>query len=166
LYVDANAPGANGTLCVLDISEAATMCAELNTSRGGVVLEDANAATTNALPVCQAIAGGDCYAGPSPANWATLGGPLCWCGTETGPYQCYGDADGASEGLLKYQIYNNDYDILVAEWKKKITDPTLNPCADFDHVSEGLLKYQVYNNDYDILVANWKKKATDMTACP
>lgn len=168
LYVDANAPGGNGTLCVLTVSEGCNVCVVANDSRGAVVLEDATAATTN-LPLtpCVAIAGDvPCYAGPSPANWATLGEPLCWCGTETGPYQCYGDADGLAEGLLKYQIYNADYDILSANWKKKITDPTLNPCADFDHVSEGLLKYQVYNNDYDILVANWKKKATAMTACP
>jgi hypothetical protein len=167
LYVDANAPGASGTLCVLTISDTATMCVELNTSRGGVVLEDANAATTNALPVCALVeAEAPCYAGPSPADWATLGEPLCWCGTETGAYQCYGDADNLTQGIPKYRVYTSDYDILSANWKKKITDPTLNPCADFDHKAQGIPKYRVYTSDYDILSANWKKKDTDLTPCP
>lgn len=167
LYVDANSPAASGTLCVLDVSESCNMCVELNASRGGVVLEDATAATTNALPVCQAIDAGGCYGGPSPDDWATLGGPLCWCGSETGRYQCYGDADNLTQGIPKYRIYTSDYDILSANWKKKITDPTLNPCADFDHLAQGIPKYRVYTSDYDILSANWKKKDTDLTvACP
>jgi hypothetical protein len=172
LYVDANSPAASGTLCVLTVSEGCNVCVVANDSRGAVVLEDATAAPTN-LPLtpCVAIAGDvPCYAGPSPADWATLGEPSCWCGNVglggTGPYQCYGDADNMTEGLSKYRVYNSDYDILVANWKKKITDPTLNPCADFDHKSEGLSKYRVYNSDYDILVANWKKKDTALTVCP
>jgi hypothetical protein len=98
-------------------------------------------------------------------DWLALGKPNCWCGVYGNPmwpYQCDGDADNLTEGLLKYRIYNNDYDVLVANWKKKITDPTLNACADFDHKSEGLLQYRVYNLDYNVLVANWKKKDSNL----
>jgi hypothetical protein len=170
LYVDANAPAASGTLCVLSVSEGCNMCVVANDSRGGVVLEDATAAPTN-LPLtpCVAIAAGSCYSGPSPADWETLGEPDCWCGADgvvtQWPYQCYGDADNLTQGIPKYRVYTSDYDILAANWKKKITDPTLNPCADFDHLAQGIPKYRVYTSDYDRLASNWKKKDTDLTPC-
>jgi hypothetical protein len=167
LYVDANAPAASGTLCVLDVSESCNMCVTLNDSRGGIVLEDASAAPSPTLACNVAITvNGDCYAGPSPADWETLGKPDCWCGTKTGAYQCRGDADNLTQTISKYRIYTSDYDILSANWKKKITDPTLNPCADFDHLGQTISKYRVYTSDYDILSANWKAKDTALTVCP
>jgi len=93
-------------------------------------------------------------------DWLTLGKPNCWCGTEgtpQWPYQCDGDADNLVQGLPKYRVYTDDFNILVANWKKPPTDPTFNPCADFDHKPQGLPKYRVYTNDFDILVRNWKK---------
>jgi len=93
-------------------------------------------------------------------DWKTLGKPNCWCGIYGNPpcpYQCDGDADCSTQGIPKYRIYTNDFNILVANWKKIITDPTLNPCADFDHKPQGIPKYRVYTNDFNILVGNWKK---------
>jgi hypothetical protein len=101
--------------------------------------------------------------------WVTLGKPLCWCGPPDGSgYQCRGDADGVDSGMpFKYRIYLNDLSILVNNWKKKATDATLDPCADFDRVDSGMpFKYQVYLNDLSILVNNWKKKDTALTLCP
>jgi hypothetical protein len=51
-----------------------------------------------------------------------------------------------------------DLGILIVNWKKKIADATLDPCADIDHKSEGALKYRVGPADLGILIVNWKKK--------
>ena len=58
--------------------------------------------------------------------------------------------------------------LIVANWKKKAGDPTLDPCADIDHKdSGGLNKYRVFTGDLNILVANWKKKDTQLPGnCP
>jgi len=96
-------------------------------------------------------------------DWVILGRPDCWCKC----YQCDGDADGATDGVLKYRVALNDLNLIIANWKKKITDPTLNPCADIGHKPEGALKYRVGLNDLNILIANWKKKDTDLPGnCP
>jgi uncharacterized repeat protein (TIGR01451 family) len=82
-------------------------------------------------------------------------------------YQCDGDVDGAQETLFKYRVYGNDLAILLANWKKVITDPDINPCADFDHQPETAFKYRVYGKDLDILLANWKKKDSQLPGnCP
>jgi len=76
-------------------------------------------------------------------------------------YQC--DGDGALQGLSKYRVYIGELNLLVVNWRKKITDPTLNPCADFDHKDSGFpFKYRVYLKDLTILVNNWKKKDRDL----
>ena len=98
-------------------------------------------------------------------DWVTLGKPACWCS----PYQCDGDADGKdSGGVTKYRVFSGDLNILVANWKKKASDPTLNPCADFDHKdTDGVTKYRVFTGDLSLLVANWKKKDADLPGnCP
>jgi len=107
--------------------------------------------------------------------------PNCWCPynsaftsypTATAKagsgFQCYGDVDGTTETLSKYRIYNNDYTALVANWKKKISDSTINPCADVDHKYEvAAFKYRVYTNDFNRLVYNWKKKDSNLPRnCP
>lgn len=81
LYVPGgpNAPATSGTLCQLTISGTAgttvTVCVAANTTRGGVVKEDANNATTN-LPICGTVA--------IPASY-----PACWAYLT----QCNGDTD-------------------------------------------------------------------------
>jgi hypothetical protein len=102
-------------------------------------------------------------------DWLTLGKPNCWCGiywtqdpdpAKKWRFQCDGDADGKTEGAVsKYRISANDLNIVIANWKKKITDLTLDPCADIDHKYEGSVsKYRVSANDLNIVIANWKKK--------
>jgi len=96
-------------------------------------------------------------------DWVTLGKPDCWCSA----YQCDGDADGGTSGYQKYRIYGPDFTILVANWQKKIADPTLDPCADFDHKPSGYQKYRVYGPDFTILVNNWMKKDAALPGdCP
>jgi len=112
LYVDANAPAASGTLCILDISDTALMCVTLNTSRGGVVLEDATAAPTNTLPVCETIVAGN----PPPACWAA---PL-------GASQCHADTDG------NLTVNTADWPAFRDSFLKTYPDPAYNPCGDYD----------------------------------
>jgi hypothetical protein len=87
----------------------------------------------------------------------------CWCSPPYGSgYQCDGDADGGTEVTgVNFRVYNKDLSMLSVNWKKKITDTTLNPCADFDHKQEVTgVNYRVYNNDLRILTTNWKKKGS------
>ena len=169
LYVDANSPGGSGTLLVIVTSDGdCNVCVVVNSSRGSVVLEDANAATTN-LPLspCVLIGPAGCY--PTDithyADWIALGEPECWCT----PYQCDGDADGVTFGLLKRRVWNADYDLLVDNWGLQAGAVGFNPCTDFDHKSFGLLKRRVWDADYDILVAHWGMNDAAMAAdglCP
>jgi len=103
-------------------------------------------------------------------DWVALGRPNCWCAPPYGSgYQCDGDADGVSSGPRDYyRIFIGDLSLIVANWKKKAGDPTLNPCADIDHKdSGGLNRYRVFVNDLNILVANWKKSDKDLPGnCP
>jgi hypothetical protein len=101
-------------------------------------------------------------------GWLNIGKPSCWCPKLRGNgYQCDGDADNLTQGILKYRIYTNDFNILVANWKMLINDPALNPCADFDHKPQGVLKFRVYTNDFNILVGNWKKTDAELPGdCP
>jgi len=109
--------------------------------------------------VCTADA--DCFASwhQDYPDWVALDKPNCWCGVYGNPqwpYQCDGDADNLTQGLPKYRVYTNDFNIMVDNWKKPPTDPTFNPCADFDHKPQGVPEYRVYTNDFNILVGNWK----------
>jgi len=94
-------------------------------------------------------------------DWVTLGKPACWCAKPKGSgYQCDGDADGKdSGGINKFRVFTGDLSLIVANWKKKIDDRTLDPCADIDHkASGGITNYRVFVKDLNVLVANWKKK--------
>jgi hypothetical protein len=102
-------------------------------------------------------------------DWKTIGKPMCWCGTAGTPawkYQCDGDAANDTHGLDKYRVYTNDYNKLLSNWKKKITD-IWDACADIDHKPHGLDKYRVYTNDYNKMLSNWKKKDSNLSGnCP
>ena len=104
------------------------------------------------------------------ADWLAFGKPDCWCAPPNGSgYQCDGDADGKdSGGLTKYRVFTGDLTLIVANWKKKAGDATLDPCADIDHKdSGGLTKYRVFTGDLTRLVTNWKKKDTQLLGdCP
>jgi hypothetical protein len=96
-------------------------------------------------------------------DWVAFSKPDCWCWQ----YQCDGDVDGTTETFFDYRVYGKDLAAVVANWKKKADDPTLNPCADIDHKAETLFNYRVYGKDLATVVANWKKKDGDLPGdCP
>jgi hypothetical protein len=96
-------------------------------------------------------------------DWVVLGRPNCWCER----FQCDGDADGSTETFFKYRVYGNDLGLIVANWKRKIGDPLLDPCADIDHKAETFFGYRVYGKDLGKIVANWKKKDSQLPGnCP
>jgi hypothetical protein len=103
-------------------------------------------------------------------DWLALGKPDCWCAPPNGSgYQCDGDADGKdSGGVNKFRVFTGDLSLIVANWKKKAGDATLDPCADIDHKdSGGILKYRVFTGDLTRLVTSWKKKDAQLPGdCP
>ncbi len=168
-----NAPPASGTLCKITVSSGCTVKLEENATRGGVVLTDPAVAPVVTLTGCTVKIGPvDCFPSTNSAynDWVALGKPDCWCAPPNGSgYQCDGDADGKdSGGLTKYRVFTGDLNLIVANWKKKAGDATLDPCADIDHKdSGGLTKYRVFTADLNILVANWKKKDANLPGdCP
>ncbi len=94
--------------------------------------------------------------------------PSCWCAPPHGSgYQCDGDADGDTQTPLEYRVFTNDLLCVIENWKKKITDPTIDPCCDFDHKAETYLQYRVFGNDLAIVVAGWKKESSELPGdCP
>jgi hypothetical protein len=191
LYVGAsNKPPSVGRLCRLYVMPPrvpldCNITLALNTTRGGVVLEDGTAATTSlvarGLVAAGKISFPECFPcwGATETQYAqflTVWKPNCWCGryAATDPnglrtYQCYGDTDGKVETLSKFRVYTSDYNRLVAVWKNTATQlrPKLNGfCADFDHQAETLSKFRVYTSDYNKLVANWKKTDTQLKSAP
>jgi len=165
-----NAPPDSGTLCKVTVTENCNLTVEENATRGGVVLTDPSVPPTVVLVGTPVVPGGVCF--PSSYStyndWVAMGEPACWCAPpDGGGYQCDGDVDGATEGYYKYRVYGKDINLLVANWKRKIDDPLLDPCADIDHKAEGYYKYRVYGKDIGILVANWKAKDSDLAGdCP
>jgi hypothetical protein len=166
-----NAPGNSGTLCTITVSEDCNLSVAENATRGGVVLTDpaiaadANLAGATNVPVVLGTA--DCFPSSfeSYANWVAMGKPACWCA----PYQCDGDADGLDSGSPdNYRIFTGDLSLIVDNWKRKIDDPQLNPCADIDHKDSGSpFNYRVYSEDLAILVDNWKKTSSELAGdCP
>ena len=103
-------------------------------------------------------------------DWLAFGKPNCWCAKPNGSgYQCDGDADGKdSGGINKFRVFTGDLNLIVANWKKKAGDATLDPCADIDHKdSGGINKYRVFTGDLTILVTNWRKKDAHLPGdCP
>jgi hypothetical protein len=158
-----NAAPDSGTLCKVTVTENCNVTLAENATRGGVVLTDPSVAP-NVVLVPGAVVLACFPASYSTYNdWVAMGEPDCWFS----PYQCDGDADGGTEGLSKYRVYGRDLNLVVENWKRKINDPLLDPCADIDHKSEGLSKYRVYGNDLNTVVGNWKAKdATLPGDCP
>ena len=164
----ANAPDDTGTLCKIKISENANVSISENAIRGGVVLTDPAVAANVQLNDCAVTIG---QSDSFPSNyttyddWVALGKPDCW----STKYQCDGDIDGSTSGFpFNYRVFTGDLALIVNNWKKKIDDPTLDPCADIDHKDSGFpFKYRVFTSDLAIIVANWKKKDADFPGdCP
>jgi hypothetical protein len=135
-----------------------------------LIIWDPNAQNSPQIAKVKLNIKGDCfpYYHPAYVDWLTYLEPNCWCPPPCGSgYQCDGDADGKTQGIPKYRVYTNDFNCIVANWKKIISDPTLDPCCDFDHKPQGVVKYRVYTNDFNILVGNWKKTDAQLPGnCP
>jgi hypothetical protein len=170
-----NAPANSGTLCKIKVSGDTTVSVKENATRGGVVLTDPAVTPTVNLTGATAVAIKgvvECFPTTNSAynDWVLLGKPDCWCAKPKGSgYQCDGDADNAdSGGINKFRVFTGDLNLIVANWKKKAGDATLNACADIDHKdSGGINKFRVFTGDLNILVANWKKKDAALPGdCP
>ena len=102
----------SGTLLKFRVDKDCTVSIQENTVRGGVVL------TNPSLPVDPNINCSFCFACfpctyPTYNDWVKLGMPMCWCDRVSGGsgYQCDGDADNLVQGLPKYRVYTNDFNI-------------------------------------------------------
>ncbi len=183
---DPNAPTSSGTLFKLDVipphpAMDCNLVLAVNDARGGVVdiNGDSFVKDTN---LTLAVGGGgkvsfpDCYPCWQPYKdrydkWVSFSGvskPDCWCGAyavdQNCKYQCYGDGNCDGQ-VVDWRIYSNDLTLLLNNWKKKGTDPTLDPCADFAHDGQ-VVDWRVYSNDLNVLLANWKKKGTELATFP
>lgn len=175
---DGNKPAASGCLLKVTANKACNVTVALNMTRGGIVMEDATAATTNA-PISFALQS-DCYTGPNPAQWAAVEKPGCWCKANhaaANPRQCAGDSDGFSEGKSSYWASTRDLAVLLAAWNKNyagiqgqvytdVKGSTPLICADFSQTSEGKSSYRVSTADLTILLANWNKGNLPLPNCP
>lgn len=174
LYVESNAPPSSGVLCQLKVdpngigNSDCNLAIAANTVRGKVVLEDGTSITPSFTgSSTKVVLSTDCF--PSGyttyGDWQTYKKPSCWCAAPNGSgYQCLGDADGITSGApFQYRVYLGDASLITTNWKKKITDTTLNPCADVDHKSSGApFQYRVYLGDATRLTNNWKKKDSNL----
>jgi hypothetical protein len=180
LYENAPPSQTSGTLCSVTVDDDVTkLCVTANAIRGNVVLEDANEPQNLVLPDddtgdCVTF-GDDCillsYA--NLARWETLGKPWCWCpaGTTQGAnpisrgMQCRGDADNVAQWDF-YEVFTDDLNIMISDWKGLCADPMNNPCADFDNKCQWDF-YSVFTDDLDRLIDSWKDLAgTVPTDCP
>jgi hypothetical protein len=178
---DSNAPLLTGVLCrvTVDYETSTTLCVNGNATRGNIVLE--NLGDVDPAPVCITLGGSvDCF--PSSveyedqyADWEAYGKPDCWCNSsaitgrepdQIGDRQCYGDANGDTEGALRYRVSLDDMNMIIANWKKRMSQSP-NPCADVDHKPEGALKYRVSLADMNVIIQYWKKRDSQLPPdCP
>ena len=115
-------------------------------------------------------------------DFVAVGEPGCWCednDPNANARQCFGDADGASQGgKLNYWVSTNDLNVMLAAWQKKYSlmagqtyagafGPVPWICADFDHQFQGgKLAYRVSVFDLNILLSNWQIKGGPDPICP
>jgi hypothetical protein len=154
-------------VCTLEREPTPTGCGDTCTMMvniaGSEMVFYATPKVTPIFPVAS-----DCFPSTNTTydDWRALGSPSCWCN----PYQCDGDADGINSGVpYYYRIYTGDVGQIIANWRKKIDDPALNPCADIDHISSGApYYYRVYTGDIGRIIATWRRKdaGTGGTALP
>lgn len=81
------------------------------------------------------------------------------------PYQCYGDADNATETFSKYRVYTNDFAVWqdVYSHKNQCGWPCYYPNFYYDARVDFDRDLNVYDDDYSIMNANYKKKDSDFS---
>jgi len=184
LYTTGNEPPLAGTLFTIDVNlvdsngneiDDCNLCVTMNTTRGGVVNEDAEEVTVTLPPggdgapadCIKVAAETGCFPSDHPdyAEWISVGSPSCWCY----PRQCHGDADNIKQGgLITGYMYvsTNDLSILLEGWQVK--EPPKGTglsgdqiCADFAHDKQGGLitgYMRVSTNDLTELLKYWQVK--------
>lgn len=175
LYTGGGKPNTSGTLLTFTVSDRpCTATVNVNSARGGIVMENPDESPGHNLPQPVVFASTSCYTGSHGADWAAVGSPSCWC-KSVNPRQCHGDADGTKEQKSNYWVYSNDFTILLAAWQKTYaqiqgqTAGTLNTpmiCADFTQTGEQKSNYRVYSSDFTILLAGWQKANLPASDCP
>jgi hypothetical protein len=175
--------GASNTLAVITITRVApgtgcTVRISADDLRGTVVDSNGDPMDVTYPADLPIVWGGvpQCFggAGQQWTDWNALGNPTCWCDASTGVAggdgrQCHGDANNDVEVFLQnYRVFNNDLNLVIANWQRKAGDPLLNPCADVDHKAEVFLQnYRVFNGDLTRVISNWQKKDAVIPAnCP
>ena len=146
LYVDNNAPDDTGELLkfYVDKKGCDVNIAVESAIRGGVVLEDPDAAVTvnctDCLP-CFIVGAkiGDTVVTPTMyATWVAKGKPKCWC------YHCFDRGDSNGDCV----ITSTDILAVVAAWPPK----PYHPCADFNR--DGVIT----STDILTVVDHWPPK--------
>jgi hypothetical protein len=169
------APGASTVLCTMIFSESCNAHLAVNATWGGIVLIGGGAPSAVDL-IDGSVGPRLCVERLSEAEqveywkyinascgWYTHEQMACWCS----PYQCFGDVKNNTETFFGYRVYISDLNHIVNNWKKRICDPGLDPCADVDHFGETFFQYRVYIKDLNLVIQHWKKKDSEMPAhCP
>lgn len=174
---DANKPAKSGVLCKLTVDTSCTMSVTTNAMRGNIVLENAAEATPDLTAATDVPIVLDCFPAALTQQYAdflaykAVGlNANCWCAPPNGTgYQCDGDADGKDSGIpFRYRVFTGDLALIVANWRKNINDPALDPCADIDHKDSGIpFRYRVFTGDLSVIVANWRKNDSALAGdCP
>jgi hypothetical protein len=181
-------PELSGDLCTITVdNDVNEVCITANAIRGSVVLEDANEPETLVVPsipgeTCvKMVEDIPCEFPTTPnyalqyADWVAYGKPDCWCNsaailpgtpTQLGDYNCYGDANGDTEGVFKFRVALDDLNLIIDNWKLRMGGNP-NPCADVDHRSEGVFKFRVALNDLNLIIDNWKARDSALDPnCP
>ena len=162
----ADIPADNGLLIKVQVSGNCNMSVVVDSTRGGVVMEDSSAPAPD---VSQATSepvncDSECMMATHPdrTNWDLFQQPDCWCYAK----QCKGDADGLAEG--PFWVSLNDLNILRT-WLDYFDPLDPNPlggaCANFDRLAEG--PFWVSLNDLNILRTwlDYFDPAVPMTDC-
>lgn len=173
LYAAGGQPAAGAVLVTVSlagVTSSATITIVPNTTRGGVVLEDATSigAFTS---TCVVNVAADCFYWPTGSSvnvtkfnrWVSSGKPACWCpptsvtGLPTGGsgYQCLGDADGLKAAITNIRVGAADLTKLSQSWNKKIGDAGYNACADVDHAGAAITNIGVGSTDLTRVSQNW-----------
>jgi hypothetical protein len=181
---DGNQPAASGQLFKFTVDRGCTITISQNVIRGGVVLENPDAAADVNAPTYTVVLGvAECAALTQTGRTSQLADyntyrnngwiteAASWCAS----FHCVGDADGATTGFPNnWRIYNNDLAFVINNWSKRMgakgpgpTQTYADPRADVDHKSTGFPNnFRVYNGDLNRVVYNWQKKDNCWTTQP
>jgi hypothetical protein len=165
-----NAPADSNVLLKFKLhplTSTTNVSVQLNTKRGGIVMEDGN--SPSSVNLSGTTCGGCFPTDHADYNdWLAVGEPDCWCGSGR---QCHGDANDDVAGDSKqgyWYVGATDLEIFIDAWKVKespqgpgIASVDKGICADFAHDLVGDSKqgyWRVGATDLEIFIDGWKVK--------